>query len=385
MSLRSRLHLPMTGRDPHEGHRAATPLELFFDLVFVVALARAAAALHHAASGNHLADGLLLFSLAFFGIWWAWMNFTWFASAYDTDDVPYRLLAFLQLVGALIFAAAVGERFIGPSYAVGVAGYVVMRLAMIGQWLRVARQDPEHRTTALRYAGGIALVQALWVGSIWLPASTRVPCFLLLVICELLVPAIAERARATPWHRHHIIERYGLFVIIALGESVLAASLAIEAITSAGGFAAELLPVIAGGLLTLFSMWWIYFDGAPVALLQQRGGQWLWGYGHLFVIGAAAAVGAGVAVGADSAMQHAEIPGLLAGAMVAVPAALFLGSLWIMQLLEDGSEGQPVLTAATLLLVLASPWTGQAALVTGCAMAGLVALKLVHRRRQVVG
>jgi low temperature requirement protein LtrA len=372
----------MTGRSPHEPHRAATPLELFFDLVFVVALARAAAALHHTVAENHLADGLILFAMAFFGIWWAWMNFTWFASAYDTDDVPYRLLAFVQLVGALTFAAAVGERFAGAAYPVGVLGYVIMRVALVCQWLRAARQDPEHRVTALRYAVGIAVMQMLWVGTIWMPESSRVGLFFTLVLGELAVPVIAERARGTPWHAEHIVERYGLFIIIVLGESILAASLAIEAITSTAGFDLALLPVVTGGLLMLFSMWWIYFDGAPVQLLERPRGAWWWGYGHLFVLAGGAAVGAGIAIAADYATHHAEISGLLAGVMVAVPAALFLFSLWVLHEIagEYGAERWP--TIGALLIILASPWTGQAALVSGLALTALIATKLTFRHRR---
>ena len=84
----------MVARSPHETHRAATPLELFFDLVFVVAIAQAAGALHHAVAELHAVDGLIGYLMVFFAIWWAWMAFTWFASAYDCDDVPYRLLVF---------------------------------------------------------------------------------------------------------------------------------------------------------------------------------------------------------------------------------------------------------------------------------------------------
>lgn len=87
----------MLPRSPDEEHRAATPLELFFDLVFVVAVAQAAGRLHHAVSGGHAGDALLGYGMVFFAIWWAWMNFTWFASAYDTDDVAYRLLVLVQL------------------------------------------------------------------------------------------------------------------------------------------------------------------------------------------------------------------------------------------------------------------------------------------------
>ncbi len=379
MALRSRLHLPMTGRSPTEPHRAATPLELFFDLVFVVALARAAAALHHAVSAGHLADGLLLFAMAFFGIFWAWMNFTWFASAYDTDDVPYRLLAFLQLVGALIFAAAVGERFVGQAYPVGVFGYVIMRVALIGQWLRVSHQDPGHRATALRYVVGITVLQSLWVATIWMPETVRMSVFFLLAGAEMLMPLIAERAGGTPWHPGHIAERYGLFVIIVLGESVLSASLAIEAITSTTGFDLALLPTVAGGLLVLFAMWWIYFDGAPVTLLDRLPGAWWFGYGHIFILCAGAAVGAGIAVSADLATDHAAVSSWLAGALVAYPAAVFLSTLWLLSLLTGGYDGNAALTLGALLVLVGAPWTGEPVLVSGVAMAGLVAGKLVLR------
>src|SRR6187402_3508026 len=85
----ARLMAPMRARSPHEPHRAATPLELLFDLVFVVAIAQAAAGLHHSIAEAHVLAGLAGYLMVFFAIWWAWMNFTWFASAYDCDDVPY--------------------------------------------------------------------------------------------------------------------------------------------------------------------------------------------------------------------------------------------------------------------------------------------------------
>src|SRR5881396_2734969 len=98
---------PLRPRAPDEEHRAATPLELFFDLVIVVAVAQAASGLHHALREGHLGAGVLMYSMVFFGVWWAWVNFTWFASAYDNDDVVYRLLVLVQLTGALVFAAGI--------------------------------------------------------------------------------------------------------------------------------------------------------------------------------------------------------------------------------------------------------------------------------------
>jgi low temperature requirement protein LtrA len=184
--------MPMLARPPHEGHRTATPLELFFDLVFVVAIARAAAGLHHAILEQHVAHGVVGFTMVFFAIWWAWMNFTWFASAYDCDDTPYRLATFVQITGALVLAAGIPGMFdaMRPNGAV-LTGYVIMRLAMVGQWLRAAAADPERRTTARRYAVGISVVQTAWVASLVVPPSMSLPVFGLLVAAELAVPAWA--------------------------------------------------------------------------------------------------------------------------------------------------------------------------------------------------
>ena len=94
-------HRPMSGRDPEESHRASTPLELFFDLCFVVAVAAAAATLHHDLALDHL-DGLVGYAMVFFAIWWAWVNYSWFASAYDTGDIIFRLLTFVVMTGVLV-------------------------------------------------------------------------------------------------------------------------------------------------------------------------------------------------------------------------------------------------------------------------------------------
>lgn len=108
----------------HEPHRVSTPLELLFDLTFVVAIAAAASQLHHAMAEHHLAQGLLGYVMAFFAIWWAWMSFTWFASAYDTDDVTYRLWTMVQMVGVLLLAAGIPAASHGD-FTVITIGYAV--------------------------------------------------------------------------------------------------------------------------------------------------------------------------------------------------------------------------------------------------------------------
>jgi len=127
--------------------RASTSLELFFDLCFVVAVAQASSGLHHDLSEGHVTDGVSGYLFIFFAVWWAWMNFTWFASAYDTDDVAYRLTTLVQMAGALVFAAGVPRAFVGGDFVVITLGYVIMRLAMVTQWLS-APPAPTPRTGA---------------------------------------------------------------------------------------------------------------------------------------------------------------------------------------------------------------------------------------------
>src|ERR1700742_3214804 len=97
----------MTARDADESNRGSSPLEALFDLTFVVAVAQVADQLGTAIEGGRSLQGIVSFVMVFFAIWWAWMNFTWFASAYDTDDVPYRLLTLVQMTGVLNLAAGV--------------------------------------------------------------------------------------------------------------------------------------------------------------------------------------------------------------------------------------------------------------------------------------
>src|SRR5439155_1513353 len=97
--------------------------------------ARAGIELHHALAQGDVGHALAGYAAVFFGLWWAWVNFTWFASAYDTDDVPYRLLTLLQMAGVLVFAAGIPAAFEHFDFTIAVVGYVIMRMALVTQWL----------------------------------------------------------------------------------------------------------------------------------------------------------------------------------------------------------------------------------------------------------
>jgi len=256
-------HAPLrrlTARGRDEAHRVASPLELLFDLCFVVAIAQAGVQLVHAVAGGHAGEGILNYAMVFFSIWWAWMNFTWFASAYDNDDVLYRVVTLVQIAGVLVLAAGVSKAFENHEFLVVWLGYLIMRLALIVQWLRVAlsTEDAE-RTMALRYVGGVLLCQVGWLGLLLLPEGGRPWVFLVMALLEMCVPPFAERDHPTSWHPHHISERYGLFTIIVLGETIAAATVAVKSGIDEHDALTDLLPIAAGGLLIVFAAWWIYF------------------------------------------------------------------------------------------------------------------------------
>jgi len=379
----------MTGRDPGEAHRAATPLELLFDLCFVVAVSQAAAQLRHALAEGHVGAGLLGYAMVFFAIWWAWMNFTWFASAYDTDDVGYRLLTLLQMAGVLVLAAGVPAALTHYDFTVITIGYVVMRIALVGQWLRAATEHPAGRPAALRYASGIIVVQAGWLVRLAMPHPWDYAGFAVLVVAEFAVPVWAEyQGGATRWHPGHIAERYGAFTIIVLGEVILATLASVQSTLDEQGLSATLLLIAAGGLVLVFGLWWIYFTGVDALLTTLRTAL-TWGYGHYIVFAAVAALGAGLEVAIAAAEHQAHIDEQVAALAVAVPVTVFLLVLTpLHRLTRSGAVGRSVPAVVGALVVLGLAFSppalglGGAVFGMGLAVAALLAtnLAMIHRR-----
>lgn len=198
--LRHRLR-PMTGRDPDERDRTTTPLELLYDLTYVVAFAAAADQLAHQVGEGHVGAAVGAFLFAVFSISWAWMSFTWFSSAYGNDDALFRVATLVQMVGVVVLAFGLPLSFAAaaeggsPNNTLLVVGYVVMRVPLAALWLRAARQDPEHRRTAVGYAVVIAVAQAGWALTALLPLPVGVTVVLLvaLALAELVAPVVLER------------------------------------------------------------------------------------------------------------------------------------------------------------------------------------------------
>ena len=382
----------MAERAADQPHRAASPLELLFDLTFVVAIAGLTLELAHGIADGH--PPVTPFLLVFFTIWWAWVNFTWFASAYDTDDVPYRLLTMLQMAGVLVLAAGVPAAIGDDDYRAITVGYLVMRLALVAQWLRAGIEHPEGRPTAFRYAAGISLVQVGWllrlvlVEAGVLPEGAFLPVFLALVALELAVPRWAEAGRRTSWHPHHIAERYGLFTIIILGESVLATSTGLRAAVETGDLDWSVVSVAVAALVILFALWWLYFlEPAGEGLARRRSGSFLWGYGHFGVFAALAAVGAGLEVAVEWMAHDLDVSARAVAFAVCIPVACFHVLLWVVHVsLLSRPVIHPGLTlgaaVVVLLLPLAAGALGLAAVVwTAAAVSSLVVLTTVLASR----
>jgi low temperature requirement protein LtrA len=377
------------GRDPGEPHRTATSLELLFDLCFVIAVAQASASLSTAVTGGHYITGSLRFALVFFTIWWAWMNFTWFASAYDPDDVPYRLTVLVQITGSLILAAGVPRAFEEGDLRVITLGYALLRTALAVLWLRAARSDPGRRRTALRFAIGVTGCQIGWVGVLFLPAPAQLPAIIGLIVAELSVPVWAQSAGMTPWHPHHIAERYELFTLIVLGESVAAATTAVRGAFDRHHNAGALYLLAAGGLLMVFAMWWLYFARPAHTLLatthQAHRKRFTWAYGHYLIFASASAEGAGLAAYAKLITRRADVPSPAAGVAITMPAAIFLITVWAIHVRPHQRGGAEQLAfPAVAVAVLVAGRSPAPAVIAGLLAAALVVVVTVADRTERV-
>lgn len=328
----------MSGRDPQETHRVASSLELLFDLTFATCFAFAATQLAHALAAGHYSTALIGFGFAAFCICWAWTNFSWFASAYDTDDWIFRIATMVQMSGVLVLAIGLPRLFSSIEQgehldaSVMVLGYVIMRVAMIFQWLRAAKQDPSRRRACITYAVSIAVAQLGWIALFIFPLSISVTItlFFLWFLVEFAGPILAERRDGgTPWHAEHISERYSLFAIIALGEGLVGTVATLSAEMEHAGWTLETALACVAGVGITFGMWWVYSILPSAHVLHTyRSRAFVWSYGQILIIASIVATGAGLDVAANLIENKAHIgvlPALLASA---IPLAIFLGLIY---------------------------------------------------------
>jgi low temperature requirement protein LtrA len=364
----------MRGRDPNEPHRVATPLELLFDLTFVIAFGLAASQLAHALAEGHYANGLLGFAFAAFAVCLAWSNFTWFSSAYDTDDWIFRVATMTQMIGVLVFALGLPKMFASLEVDDGrvdvgimVLGYVIMRLAMVFQWLRAAKQDPARRGPCLIYAIGISVAQVGWAALIiaHLPPVGTFLAIIALAGIELAQPWIAERLHdGTPWHAHHIVERYSLFAIIAMGEGIVGTVATLSAVVDVEGWSLDVALVCVAGVGLTFGMWWVYYVLPSAFVLHtHRRREFTWAYTQLLIITSIVATGAGLHVAAYYLQHKAHIGAVATLLATAVPVGVFLLAIYalyyyLVRRFDPFHLGLLVATIAVMVAAIAAAVAG---------------------------
>jgi low temperature requirement protein LtrA len=279
--------------DDSEDERHATWLELFFDLVFVVAVAQLGQQLSH----DVTAAGFLSFLALFVPVWWAWMGFTFYANRFDTDDLPYRLLIFAAMLGVAALATTVPDTFEGASSGF-VLAYVFVRVVLLVLYARAIKHVEQGRPIAVLYFTAFSAAVVVWLASLLLPEPQRYWLWALALVVEIGSPFVGWRLiPAAPVDPRHAPERIGLLTIIVLGESVFAVVLGVGDVS----WGSETLLAALGGFVCAAAFWWIYFEFVDPEYLfaaLNRRGRILRGlvfvYASFPVIAGLAALGVGV-------------------------------------------------------------------------------------------
>jgi low temperature requirement protein LtrA len=234
-----------------------TPLELFFDLVFVLALTQCTALMADTPTWEGLAKGLLVLGV----LWWSWVGYAWLTSVIDPEEGVVRLAIFAAMAGLLVAALCVPDVYDDTGLLFACA-YAVVRIAHIALFLLASRGDPGLRTSVTGLAVGTAIGSSLLIGASFADGALQGALWALALALDAGGPYVfgSEGWKLVP---AHFAERHGLIVIIALGESIVAIGVGAEAGVDAGVVVAAVL-----GMAIAAALWWLYFD--IVALVAER-------------------------------------------------------------------------------------------------------------------
>jgi low temperature requirement protein LtrA len=239
-----------------EGERV-TPLELFFDLVFVLALTQCTTLMARTPTWKGLLEGVLVLGI----LWWSWVGYAWLTSVIDPEEGSVRLAMFAAMAGLLVAALCVPGAF-GREALLFACVYAVVRAAHIALFTIASREDAQLRRSVIGLAGSTALGVGLLVAAAFAGGAVQIGLWALALGLDMLGPYLfgAEGWKLVPGH---FAERHGLIVLIALGESIVALGVGAHAVLDAGIVAAAVL-----GLVVAATLWWVYFD--VTAIVAER-------------------------------------------------------------------------------------------------------------------
>jgi len=308
--------------------RRVTWLELFFDLIFVAAVSQVAVAL----ATDFSVHGLSRFAFMFLLVWWAWLGHTMYSTRFDADDAVQRLMTLVQIFAAAAMAANAKESFDSRDSAGFGAAYATLRIVLVIQYLRTRRVRQTHQLTTL-YAVGFGLAAIFWGLAAIIPAPGRFWMWGVALIIDLSTPWLAlSHSHKVPHGAEHLPERFGLFTIILLGESVAAVMHGME--NQANWPATAAISAFFGMALT-FGYWWWYFDGVHGAAERHIRSKkdlyrfHLWSYAHFLLYLAVAVTGVGVehivSLAPGEHLHHATIWILVVAAFVEMSSLTLIG------------------------------------------------------------
>jgi low temperature requirement protein LtrA len=330
--------------------------------------------------------GALIYSFAYVPVWFSWIAATFYSNRFDTDDLSQRLITFAQMLTVAGMAASVAESA-GIPFAISIG---LFRLLIVASYFRVRRSLPEARTFANRMIVVMTVSSVIWFSSASFEGNARLAMWAFAITLEMgmaLVPATRRAVAAIPFKFDHLIERFGLFTIIVLGETVLAVVVGV----AHAHWVASAVVFAAIGLTMSFSLWWIYFEVVTGSPLKNIGGfrPIVWVYMHAPLVISITALGVGIEIAVFTEFGHQ----LETGDAVVLAFSLALALLAIGVILA--AETSPDLRRTTLLkrlpavllvlLVGMAPISAQAVIVGLSLITGLQATYDVYSRRTVPG
>lgn len=306
--------------EPTEGERHASWLELFFDLVFVLAVAQVA----HILTAHSDLGGFLKYAALFIPVWWAWVGFTFYADRFESDETSYRVLTFAGMLAVAALSLTLENAFSAQGDAPFIICYVLVRLVLIALYVRAAYYIPLARTLCLQFIAGLGVSVVLLLASLLFEPPVRYGIWAIALIVELSIPFLNLKAtRIFPIDRSHIPERFGLFTIIVLGEAVIA--------TANGASRVEwnfaTITAASLGFAMAAAIWWINFDFVEDSAIKSKAlvPRFVYLYGHFFIVASIVATGIGVEHAIKETVEaHLHLPtlALLCGGVAVYFAAV---------------------------------------------------------------
>ena len=376
MTRNRRRLLQLYVEESESSDRHATWLELFFDLVFVVAIAQLAHLLHDRLDWV----GIASFAALFVPVWWLWIDFSYYADQFDVERGFYRLIMLGVMFGTIVLAQTIPSALQDGS-AQFASVYAALRFVIVGLYFQAWRLVPESCELTQRYTLSFSVALVVWILSIALPPPIRFILWGIALLIEISNgPITYATIREVPVQVSHMDERFGLFVIIVLGEAIIAVATALSDIQWQWQ---ETLTAISG-FIAAISLWWLYFESADNSVINQalRSNQkrvllrsYVYGYSHVLVFAGIVASGVGI----QSAIESVEAGTLTVAARTVLCGgiSLYLLGLSAVQWATPRSLSKRILVGRVLAAIACALLIGLGDFLAPVVLMGLLAIILV--------